>query len=703
MEGDFHIGQWLIQPSLNRMSKNGTTFQVEPRVMGVLMCLAAQPGHVVSRQHLSDHVWADTIVGDEAITRSISELRKVFADDPRHPRYIETIRKAGYRLIAPVTRVVPPLDPALSPTDDGAIAAPLNLKKRQGRLWWVAPFLFLATGGLIWLLASLAHDDAEQPPQVVPFTTYPGVEAHPALSPEGNQVAFVWDRGQGNASDIYVKLVGTETPLQLTTHADADISPAWSPDGVHIAFARLGDDCSIMIIPALGGAERKMASCGLASYPDVAWSPDGAYLAFSTRATTQEPHRIYLLSLETLEAHPLTTPPPQYYGDEFFAFSPDGTELAFVRTNIFGIMDVYLVPVEGGTAQRITFDNLKIRGLAWAPDGKHVIVASNRDVNYNLWRVPVPSGTPELIPVGDEYYGISVSGPTHRLVSERWNTDTNIWRTSNPHGRSAPRAQPEPFILSTRWDAFPQYAPDGRTVTFTSNRSGTPEVWVAEADGSNPRMLTAVGGAFVSRPRWSPSGTRLVYNSRALGNADVYLINTTGSPPQRFTDDPAIDLGATWSADGQTIYFGSNRSGTWQIWKKTVTGGEPVQVTHQGGYVAAESPDGQTLFFSKQDTWGLWQRPAAGGEESLLLETLDPLHWSLWEVVKEGIYFAHSAPGEAPRFAFYDFASQRTTLFPRELGMNMYSGMALSPDEHWVLYTRLDHRNSDLMLIEHFR
>ena len=100
---------------------------------------------------------------------------------------------------------------------------------------------------------------------------------------------------------------------------------------------------------------------------------------------------------------------------------------------------------------------------------------------------------------------------------------------------------------------------------------------------------------------------------------------------------------------------------------------------------------------------GLWQRPVTGDEESLLLETLDPLHWSLWEIVKEGIYFIHSAPGEAPRLAFYDFGSQRTTLFPQKLGMNMQSGLALSPDEHWLLYAQLDHRNSDLMLIEHFR
>ncbi len=71
--------------------------------MQVLVCLAARPNEVLSRQTLFDVVWADSVVCEEALTRTISELRRVFRDDTKTPRVIETIRKGGYRLIAPVT------------------------------------------------------------------------------------------------------------------------------------------------------------------------------------------------------------------------------------------------------------------------------------------------------------------------------------------------------------------------------------------------------------------------------------------------------------------------------------------------------------------------------------------------------------------------------------------------------------------------
>jgi TolB-like protein/DNA-binding winged helix-turn-helix (wHTH) protein/Flp pilus assembly protein TadD len=101
---DFRLGDWLVTPKLNTLSSNGKVVHVEPKVMQVLLCLA-ETGDVVSKQTLMRTVWADTFVTDDVLTRSISELRKVFADDPKNPQYIQTIPKSGYRLIAAVSAV----------------------------------------------------------------------------------------------------------------------------------------------------------------------------------------------------------------------------------------------------------------------------------------------------------------------------------------------------------------------------------------------------------------------------------------------------------------------------------------------------------------------------------------------------------------------------------------------------------------------
>ena len=108
MQDTFRIGDaYHIEPSLNRVTgPNGTT-RLEPKVMQVLVCLAGRAGQMVPKDRLLHAAWAETAVGDDVLTRAISELRRLFDDDSKQPRIIETIPKAGYRLIAPVTESQP--------------------------------------------------------------------------------------------------------------------------------------------------------------------------------------------------------------------------------------------------------------------------------------------------------------------------------------------------------------------------------------------------------------------------------------------------------------------------------------------------------------------------------------------------------------------------------------------------------------------
>jgi TolB-like protein/DNA-binding winged helix-turn-helix (wHTH) protein/Flp pilus assembly protein TadD len=104
MDRDFQIGEWIISPRLNSLSQNGSSVRIEPKVMQVLVCLAEERD-VVSKEKLMQSVWTDTFVTDDVLTRSISELRKIFADNPKNPRYIQTIPKGGYRLMIPASDV----------------------------------------------------------------------------------------------------------------------------------------------------------------------------------------------------------------------------------------------------------------------------------------------------------------------------------------------------------------------------------------------------------------------------------------------------------------------------------------------------------------------------------------------------------------------------------------------------------------------
>ena len=119
MDGDFHLGDWLVEPRLNGVSRDSTTVHLQPKIMQVLVCLAQHAGEPVSKDELLESVWPDTFVTDDVLTRAISELRRVFEDDAHEPRIIQTIPKRGYRLVSPVE----PLNGAESFRPVGASAA----------------------------------------------------------------------------------------------------------------------------------------------------------------------------------------------------------------------------------------------------------------------------------------------------------------------------------------------------------------------------------------------------------------------------------------------------------------------------------------------------------------------------------------------------------------------------------------------------
>ncbi len=111
----FTLGEWLVQPQLNRLSRSdGGDVQLEPKMMDVLVCLAQTPGDVVSREALIDAVWPEVFISESVLTRAIAGLRRALGDDAREPRFIETISKRGYRLIGSDTAV--PVAPAPAPT-----------------------------------------------------------------------------------------------------------------------------------------------------------------------------------------------------------------------------------------------------------------------------------------------------------------------------------------------------------------------------------------------------------------------------------------------------------------------------------------------------------------------------------------------------------------------------------------------------------
>jgi Tol biopolymer transport system component len=576
-------------------------------------------------------------------------------------------------------------------------------------------------GALVWLYAARPDPPAapaEEAPHVrlSPLTSFPGVEEWPAFSPDGERVAFRWSGERGDNFDIYVVLVGAGAPLRLTTHAGADSSPAWSPDGRYVAFTRSdGGESAIFRVPALGGAEQKLASLGFGANllgwpPHVVWSPDGRWLAFPDKESTREAPGIFLLSLETLEKRRLTSPPPHAIGDWLPAFSPDNTSVAFVRWSSEGAGDVFVAPV-GGEPARLTSDNTWIAGLAWAPE-VGIVFSSTRAGSPRLWRIPAPGGAPEpLAPVMSENaktlgealpFGISRRGDRIALVRQR--LDVSIWRAeiSDAPGRAAP---PEKVVASTQYEGGPHISPDGERIVFQSERSGGSEIWACRADGSEPVQLTAVGGPMAGTPRWSPDGRQVAFDARAEGHSDIYLVGADGGTPRRLTAHPANDVVPSWSRDGRWVYFASNRDGGYQVWKVPAEGGEAVRLTAQGGFAAWESADGAFVYYARFEEAGVWRAPAGGGEERRIFDRPAAGDWGRWALGEGGIFYLEEGATGRSAVHFFSFDTGRATQV-RELDGTLDRGpsiLAVSPDGKWLLYGRVDQDDRDIILAEDFR
>src|SRR5918992_2969138 len=127
---DFALGEWNVMPGRNLISRLDERVRLEPRVMDVLVCLAARAGQPVSKDELTERVWKREYVSDDVVSVTIHALRKALGDDARQPRYIETIPRRGHRLITPVQFAPRALQPigAITPTEPEAQGERRNRK-----------------------------------------------------------------------------------------------------------------------------------------------------------------------------------------------------------------------------------------------------------------------------------------------------------------------------------------------------------------------------------------------------------------------------------------------------------------------------------------------------------------------------------------------------------------------------------------------
>ncbi len=606
----------------------------------------------------------------------------------------------------------------------GETGADRAAARRRGRMlsWTAGAFLLaLASGISAWRI--LLDPPASQPPRVGAFASLQGLETNPALSPDGKQVAFVWNSEKQDNSDIYLQLVGEATARRLTSDPGYDFSPVWSPDALYVAFLRATDTGNeVRIVPAAGGAEQRLhittVRCRFLmrimsrQFCGIAWSPDGKALSIVDRDSPESPPSIFLLDIATREKKKLTSPPAAMR-DGISAFSPDGQTLAFARGFSAGFpSDIYtLALTEGGAAQgapnRITRDNMIICGLDWTADGRSIVYSSNRGGLWGLWRAPISGRESVRLAVGSENAAWpSVSRRGNKLAFARGEHNISIWQVAPPGTPiSANPAGPSRVIYADMFNVCPAYSPDGRQIAFSSNRTGTHQIWISNSDGTNQRQLTHfdIGGAL--QPRWSPDGRTIAFWAEQKGHHRISLMDAEGGKERPLTTDDYDKGYPGWSRDGKWVYFFANRGNGGRLWKKSVEEDILLPVTSQGGFPAFESTDGRTVYYGNEDG-RIFKVPVSGGEETPALTVGRGATWTLGE---SRIYVLDPFAKGGPAIETYSLSGGklpgRVALpgDPDHYFWNSAGTMSISPDGRWILYEHSDRIDSDILLAENFR
>ena len=527
--------------------------------------------------------------------------------------------------------------------------------------------------------------------RTVQVTRDPGLEVDPALSPDGSLVAYA--AGPVARMQIFVRQVGGGRTIALTADSSRGYRwPRWSPDGARIAYQ--GDE-GIAVVPALGGQSRlivrleplapESTTTAFSRLAGFAWSPDGKRIAYSTGIGPN----ITIVPVDGGPATQLTGVRDVYS----LSWSPDGTRLAGVSENpvfVFGsayfgnelASSIWVVPVNGDPAVRVTADQHLNTSPAWGPEGRHLFWVSDRGGSRDVYRIRVnasgaPEGEAERLTTGADAHTITLSADGKHLAYARFRTFSNIWSIPVSPARVISIADARPLTTGDQSIEEVDVTRDGKWLVFNSDRSGSWQIYKMPTGGGEAIQLTTDSAGAYS-PAWSPDGRQIAFHSMRAGNRDLYTMAADGSGLVQRTSSRSHELDPTWSPDGHELLAevipADGESGAASTFLAASTfvlvpldGGAmrtisvpgdfarwspvedliayhsadglrvmssagasrllvPNSPTGEEAFYAAWSPDGKTVYYVAKSPHGSSIRavPAAGGNSRLLVRFDDP-------------------------------------------------------------------------------
>lgn len=690
------FGVFEVDVPARELRKQGRRVRLQDKPFELLAILLERRGEIVMRDELRRRLWpTDTyVVFDDSLNTLVRKVRDALGDAADGSKYIETIPRRGYRFIADVASPAPlalsavadfafqgPALGGLDSSTDRSRAPDVVQPRSPTRSWLlstVAGVAIAAIPALIGLRWSMAAPAVLRMVRANAMTTAPGIEHLPSFSPDGSRVAFAADT-RGNF-DIWVSQLGSEGAIEVSGgYGGHDMNPAWSPDGAWIAFASERDGGGIYVVPAIGGAIRRVAAVSftpspdlIGSVPTLAWSPDSSRLAFAHGVDDRA--GLWIVSAASGAVRQVPMPPAiRPFSIVQPSWSPDGRRLAFVAQSgsLHTLSQIWSVNQDGTDPIAITDSSNANMHPAWLAGT--LFFLSDRAGTLDVYEQPISRygrrlGDPHAVTTGVGIDSFAISADQRHIVYAKTVERSNIWSTSLGGDADAMWSAARPLAAENqtleslelsadgRWIVFdstrrgssdlwrvnvdgtgltqitndagdewhPSLSPDGRTVAYHAALNGNREIFTASVGGGERRQLTN-HPAKDWLPRWSPDGRSIAFVSDRNGSQDIFLVPSEGGASRALVSDPANDHNPLWALDGRAIYFASNRDGGDELFVIAREGGTPERITYENWddvVPLSASADGCCVYVwarGQDEPLGFWTvRLDTGSAEPLL-------------------------------------------------------------------------------------
>lgn len=515
--------QWQFNPENGVLSSDSApdsgSHRLPPRLVKLLVILTQNSPHLVDKQSLITEIWQDKVVNDDALARSIAELRKLLGDNSQSPTFIETVPRRGYRFIPEVL-----IGPVSGESTTSEILAPQKA---------VFSFTFFTTGAFflivclfIWLVVQQKHQ--QTPPlhtevsdwqakvdNARRFNADAQMEYQPEISPSGKQVAY----GLRVGEDVVVHILDASGSVlyQIAEPGSWVMSPTWSPDEKRIAVAIAdSEQCNVFAVEIPTLTRKRLSHCSMPSGSGIFdWSPDGNRVAFVGRLYDDNSQPSILLNdLDTGDFSRLTLPPGNDVFDSRPRFSADGESLFFLR-GTRSARDIYRIEIaEPNKLQRITTSkNFKL-GFVLSPSGNEILFDSNTYGDRNLWLVSLDDLNVKNLGARDSQLpSVSKHG---QLFYQEVRYQANLW-----HFDLASKTS-RLIVGSPKYDNHPAISPDASLIAYASNRFGRAEIWLYDQTSGQDSRLLSLDNVDLLAPVWSDEGDRLLISSRGDSGYGCY-------------------------------------------------------------------------------------------------------------------------------------------------------------------------------------